>query len=452
MVDSFAQREAFLNLSGSGQPMNAAGPGKSLAKALEVIAEFSPADPTVAPVDFVRELARRWKENGGLLAGKHRHSDRYLDDLLRLQGTPIRSLTPKLVGRTNLKADDADVLVRLFLSHWSYKGDPHSGRITVPSSNLYEPMLSDAEIDEVSAYVSERIAAGETEASTPAAPPLLGQDTIQLIAEEFEESAALFNAAIGSPFLVPSEERALLGFKEIMDKLWAIERADSRGRILVWTMDLGRQVFADPESRLRFLHVQSLITRFKALVQFKDNDAEERWDWLQSHAIVVLHDTRSGRPDVPRLPDFDPNHVLFSAIPPKWAESDQFIALYGAKPAQANYSIFLRPAEPFPEQMKQPPQSPISSQSYGLRYFGHALVKHAENSEPKARGLQLPAPGWSYVEALGTVFVAAKQVLGLQTVPGQLSIDGTEINPSHAIEKLRHHGFRLLRLDDFVKF
>jgi hypothetical protein len=432
MVDSFAQCEASLDFSGSGQSMNAAGPHRNLAKALEVIAEFAPADPTVAPVDFVRELARRWKENGGLLAGKHRHSDRYLDDLLRLQGTPIRSLTPKLVGRTNLKADDADVLVRLFLSHWNYKGD--------------------AEIEEVSAYVSERIAAGETEASTPAAPPLLGHDTIQLIAGEFNESAALFNAAIGSPVLVPSEEKALLGFKEIMDKLWAIERGDSRGRILVWTMDLGRQVFADPESRLRFIHVQSLITRFKALVQFKDNAAEERWDWLQSHAIVVLHDTRSGRPDVPRLPDFDPHHVLFSAIPPKWAESDQFIALYGTKPAQANYSIFLRPAEPFPERMKRPPQSPISSQSYGLRYFGHALVKHAENSEPEARGLQLPAPGWSYVEALGTVFVAAKQVLGLQTVPGQLFIDGMEINPSHAIEKLRHHGFRLLRLDDFVKF
>ena len=36
-----------------------------------------------------------------MVAGKPRHSDRYLDDLLRGQGTLIKSLTPKLVGRTN---------------------------------------------------------------------------------------------------------------------------------------------------------------------------------------------------------------------------------------------------------------------------------------------------------------------------------------------------------------
>ena len=55
-----------------------------------------------------------------------------------------------------------------------------------------------------------------------------------------------------------------------------------------------------------------------------------------------------------------------------------------------------------------------------------------------------------YVEALGTVFVAAASILGLQSTPAELSIDGMTIDPRHAIEKLRHHGFLLLRLDEFM--
>src|SRR5215468_9290859 len=92
-------------------PMNAAAPPE-VAEALEVIGKYVSASPTDAPVEFVRELAQRWKDKGGHLSGKPRHSDRYLDDLLRWERTPIKSLTPKLVGRTNLKAEDAEVLVR----------------------------------------------------------------------------------------------------------------------------------------------------------------------------------------------------------------------------------------------------------------------------------------------------------------------------------------------------
>jgi len=141
--------------------MNPAAPRRGLTKSLEVIAEFVSADPAGAPAEFVRELARGWKDRGGLLAGKPRHSDRYLDDLLRLQGTPVRSLTPKLGGRTNLKETDAEVLVRLFLCHWTYTGEELSrgGMVTAPLPDLYEPMLPGEDIAEVSAYVAGRIKA-----------------------------------------------------------------------------------------------------------------------------------------------------------------------------------------------------------------------------------------------------------------------------------------------------
>jgi len=434
-------------------------PPKDVQGALEVVAKYVPASPTDAPVEFVRGLARAWKERGGFVAGKPRHSDRYLDDLLRQQGTPIRSLTPKLGGRTQIRPTDAGVLVRLFLSHWEYVGNLRSGEIGARSAAMYKPLMSDQEIEKVCEYIADRISAVgvEVRGEVESAPALYlqAQDTIDLIADQFQESAALFSAATGSPVVVPSPEMALIGFRELINRLWAIDSADSQERILVWTLDLGRQDFDDPESRSRFMNVQSLIIRFKALRRFKESVAEARWNWLQSRTVIVLHDTRSVRPEVPRLPAFDPHHVLFSAIPPKWAGSPEFLALYGSEHiGQANYTIFLRPpVKESPEATKLSDDiSPSIRRSYAFRYFGHALLKSDENGERELRGLRLKAPGWSYVEALGTIFVAASQMLGLQGAPAELSIDGIKIDPTHALEKLRHHGFLLLRLDEFMTY
>jgi hypothetical protein len=376
--------------------------------------------------------------------------------LLKVRGTPIRSLTPKLVGRTNLRAADARVLVRLFLSHWRYKGDANSGEIKAPTTDMYDPMLPDAEIGDISEYIAERITVSQSEtapaAAAPAAPHLPGQETFQLIVKEFQESVALITAATGSPVL-STEGKALIGFRDLMDSLWATERADNKPRLLIWTVDLGRRVFEDPESRKRFMHVQSLIARFKALEQFPESVTEARWNWLQSRVVIVLRDTRAGPPDVPRPSAFDPHHVLFSAIPPKWADSSDFVALYGqSHPSEANCSVFVRTTRQFQDRATRSDKNTVPDQSYALRYFGHALLKADENSGPELRGLRLESPGWSYVEALGNVFIAANQVLRLQTMPADLYFDAMKIHPAHAIEKLRHHGFRLLRLDEFMKF
>jgi hypothetical protein len=446
------------SLIGFRAPMNSVASPKVL-QSLEIIAQYVSTSPTEAPVEFVRDLAQRWKERGGFLSGKPRHSDRYLDDLLRWQGTPIRSLTPKLVGRTNLKAADADVLVRLFLSHWEYVGDPNSGEITARSVELYKPLLSVVEIEGVCGFVTERIAAVGAEARNGAESAtrlsMPGQDTIDIIATEFQEAAAYFTIGAGQTVLVGQPEMALIGFRNLMNRLWAIDKADSQERILVWTLDLGRQDFDDPESRLRFMNVESLISRFKALRRFKESVTEDRWDWLQSRAVIVLHDTRSVQPAIPWLPAFDPHHVLFSAVPPKWVDAPEFIALYrGGRVGQTNYTIFLRQsAEESLDATK--PLDEISSpmrRSYALRYFGHALLETDETGERQLRGLKLNAPGWSYVEALGTVFAAAAKTLGLRSASAELSIDGMKIDPAHAIEKLRHHGFLLLRLDEFMMF
>jgi hypothetical protein len=425
--------------------MNSVPSHKKVPESLEVIAKYVAVSPAEAPAQFVVDLAHQWKDRGGNVAGKPRHSDRYLDDLLRANGRPIRSLIPKLAGRTHLRPADAEVLVRTFLSHWDYIGDPHSGEIAARSADLYMPLLPEAEIEAVCAYVADRIEAlgaevrGASESETVLALP--GRHTSDLIADEFRDSAAYFQIGAGQTVLVAKPEMALVGFRDLIDRLWAIDSADRRDRMLVWTLDLGRQDFDDPESRLRFMNVVALLARFKALRRFPEGRSEERWNWLQSRAIIVLHDTRSGRPDVPQLPAFDPHHVLFSAIPPKWAGSPAFLTLYGTERLQeTSYSIFLKRTV----DREQP--------RFEFRYFGCAVLRAGDKDDPEPRALELNPPGRSYVEALGTVFEAAAFTLDIRNIPAELSIDGMKISSDHAIEKLRHHGFLLLRLEEFMRF
>jgi hypothetical protein len=79
---------------------------------------------------------------------------------------------------------------------------------------------------------------------------------------------------------------------------------------------LGGQDFDDPESRVKFVNVQALTSRFKALKLFKESVTEARWNWLQSRTIIVLHDTRNAQRDNTLPPPFETQHVLFSAFPP----------------------------------------------------------------------------------------------------------------------------------------
>jgi hypothetical protein len=435
--------------------MNSSSRPKDAPKSIEVVAHYVAANPCDEPVRFIRDLAQHWKTRGGAIAGKPRHSDRYLDHLLRGQGTPIRSLTPKLAGRTNMRPGDAGALVRLFLSHWDYVGDSRSVQAGEKSSVLYKPLLPDEQIEEVSRHVMDRISEvkrgtkGESESSPSRSIPW--RNMMEIFATEFQKSEATFFIGSGQSVLVTQPEMNLIGFRDVINKLWEIDKSDDHERILVWTLDLGRQDFEDVESRLRFMNAESLMTRFKALKRFKERDTEARWEWLKSRAVILLHDTRSVRPDVPRLPAFDPHHILFGAIPPRWVRLTTFGELFGTtfeRLPDSNYTIFLKNAAI--EEIDQSDR--ISSRArYALRYFGLVLLNNDEKGQREVRGLELDAPGRSYVEALGTVFVAARQMLGLRNTPADLLIEGMSIDQAYATEKLRHHGFSLQNIEEFLK-
>jgi hypothetical protein len=439
--------------------MNSSRRPKHTPTTVETLAHYVTVNPNDEPVRFIRELAQHWKTRGGTVAGKPRHSDRYLDDLLRQRGMRIRSLTPKLAGRTKVRPADAEALVRLFLSHWDYVGDAKNTDVSEGLATPYKPLIPDDQIEEISRYVKDRISEAEqqtkSESQSLSAAATPWRSLREIFTTEFQRSVAVFSVGSGQSVLVAHPETALIGFRNDINRLWEIDRADDRERVLIWALDFGRQDFEDPESRSRFMNAEALVARFKALKRFKERDTEARWNWLRSRAAILLHDTRSVRPDVPRLPAFDPHHILFGAIPPKWLRSATFRELYGTtfeRLSDSNYQIFLK--DTAVESLNEIDISDgISSRArYALHYFGLALLNVGEKGQREVKGLELDAPGRSYVEALGTAFVAARQMLGLRSAPADLLIDGMNIDQTHAAEKLRHHGFLLQNIDEFLKF
>jgi hypothetical protein len=402
-----------------------------------------------SPEDFIRTLHKAWKHAGGTLSGKPRHSDRFLSDYLNQQNNSVRSLTPKLVGKTRIKPKDAENLLWAFLSYW-----PESDAEGAESEELnYEQILSDEEIEDLADLIVAKINALPSLISSQVsrasselvADDIPGEPVAELVAQQFEDSDAYFIVGTERP-LVTQSRTELIGFRDIINQLKYIEDADGKARLLVWILDLGRQRFEDFESRQRYLNVQALITRFKALRLFQDRGKQERWEWLRSRAAFVVLDTLYDQPferGVKR-PSFVTHNVSFNAVAPEWAKNTNFRTLYGSELErldQRSFSVFLK-AEGWPA-----PTDEDEEAKEFVRYFGYASFKvdNKLNSDTVARGLDLPSPGDSYEDAYRTVYAAALDLLKLEN----RAIDAG-INGAQASAQLRLLGFRLMHLDEFM--
>jgi hypothetical protein len=298
-------------------------------------------------------------------------------------------------------------------------------------------MLSNDEVIEVASHVKRRVSEYWAEGGGEVTLP--GENTADLVATEFAKSDALFSVSSQQTLITAQPKQVLIGFRNLVNRLWETDGSDHRDRILVWVLDLGRQEFKDGS---RFLNVQEVRSRFKALKSFKERCAEARWCWLQSRAVIALYDPRASASKRER-PAFTARDTLFSEIPPSWVGLQQIRTLYGrnfGRLTATNFTIFLR----------RPVKSPSEDSSlnkddrYELRYFGHALF--APRSDParrEARGLQLPPPGENYADAFRTIYGAATEFL--RPTSFELADGKTAIN------KLRRLGFRLLGLEEFME-
>jgi hypothetical protein len=419
----------------------------SLEKLKELIPDIP--DPNSQSESFVRAIHRGWKSSGGYVSGKPRHSDRFLTDKLKESGAEVRSLTPKLVGKTRISAKDAETLLRFFLQNWPEGEEGEDGEVL---SVLYAPLLSKTQIDEIVALVSDGIVTGaipilSAEPLTAEQPAtqiayLPGEAAGKLIQRMFQECDAYFIVGTERPLVTQQPRTELWGFRNIINQLKEIEETENRPRPIIWVLDMGRQKFEeeDVEARQRYLGVQALLTRFKALQHFEDRGREERWAWLNKHAAIMVFDIRLEPGDMRgiRRPTFAAHHVSFTAVAPLWAMNSNFRALYGSdleRLDQRNFSVFYRAAG-WPAFTEAGEETRVHR-----RYFGYASF-----AREVGRGMELPSPGANYEDAYRTAYAAAVDMLGLENKSAETFVD-----PKHAAAQLRYLGYRLLPLSEFMK-
>jgi hypothetical protein len=272
-----------------------------------------------------------------------------------------------------------------------------------------------------------------------------GTDTADLIAAEFKKSAALITVSTQQTLIVAQPDFKFVGFVRLVSRLIAIDAADEGERILVWILDQGYRNIQDFGSRVRFENVDELARRFKVLRFFEDREAQARWDWLKSRALVVLRDPVSGAHDK-ALPDFSARRLLLEAIPIPWIGAANFRALYGRNFEhlnEANYTIFLDGSD---DSAVGDRSSDGDERDRGrdMRCYAHAKFAPDGGGDHQVRGIELPCPGNEYEVAFRTVYAAATDFLGLRRSVGHA------IDAKKAAEELQSLGFLLLRLDEFV--
>lgn len=414
----------------------AADEDQQVAEALEKLSDrLDVGDPADNPADYIRAIHAAWKQEGGLLSGKPRHSDRFLAENLNRLKTPVRSLTPKLVGKTRIKGNDATALLRYLLTNWPEGGSEESSEASIS----YAPLMEADEIDAVAEHVallldSDTPPMGDQSDSDVLILP--GRSFVEFALECLEEAVGVVIASPENTLIVPNKKTVLVGFRNLINEFWGIEKKDTRPRILGWVVDIGRQTFDDENARTVYMNVQNLQTRFKALRDFDDRNAQERWDWLKSRVFIVVfdgrHDEGAALPKAKR-PLFVAHHVSFTAVAPAWLALPEFRGLYGSNLERLNDRNFSI----FPQEDGE------------LRYIGQATfnIGPKERGESQLRSIELSSPGTNYDDALRTVTLAGASVL---QVPLKFNIEN-KIDGKDSVEKLRHLGYRVLTLEQFLK-
>jgi hypothetical protein len=244
--------------------------------------------------------------------------------------------------------------------------------------------------------------------------------------------------------LITQPKTELIGFRNLMTSFRAIEETDGKQRPLIWVLDLGRQKFDDLDARMRFLNVQSLLSRFKALKRFEEVGAQERWQWLQLRAAIVLLDTRGDARHGERIrrPTFAAHNVSLTTLDSIWLDSQNFRDLYGnnlERVRHRTFSVFFNALSDW-----------SSASEWGMdefRYFGYAqFLSDGMRVELQTRGIELPPLSTNYVEAYRAVCAACAYVLGLKYHSNMTLLAGED-----AMQQLRYLGYHVLGLNEFIE-
>lgn len=269
-------------------------------------------------------------------------------------------------------------------------------------------------------------------------------ETVDSVVDRFltEADAQIMVSAEHTLIVRPKTE--LVGFKNRINQFYRIEQADGKKRPLIWVLDFGRQIFDDIDARMRFLNVQALISRFKALKYFEDDRGIERWQWLQSRAVIVLFDPRRDGPQGERIqrPTFAAHNISLTTLDSLWWSSEQFGLLYQNDEEQmrpGTFSIFFNASCDW--------SSKTEWETSEFRYFGYSqFATDLKRTDLHTRGIELPPLPRIYVDAYKAVCAACAHALNLEILPKKQLPNGVA-----ATQQLRYLGYHILNINEFME-
>ena len=235
-----------------------------------------------------------------------------------------------------------------------------------------------------------------------------------------------------------------------MDEYWKIDTSDNIDRSLIWIVDPGDRDIYNDESLAALANAERLATFFRSVRLLSDENAEARWRWLSSHAVVLVgsvdrvvidriyashsekFESISTDVDVVRR-SVKYSHFLLDVSPPSWLRSTQFTKLYGENLQNLESSAFLLY---------------LDDAETCWRYFGYApadppiLAKNGKVSF--AKYLELGSPGPSFDRVASIVHAAASF---------RLSMHNPNIGEEERFRSLvilRHLDFAVFKLVEFL--
>ena len=264
-----------------------------------------------SPGKFLREFYETWYQNGDLEGGKPRNSIRRMRDEWLTGEQTVRSLHPKLKGQVKLGRRDGQRLIDLFLSRWEYVGSrrkddavTEDGYVPFPSTDI--SALRNTLVDAIFGLDSTVVLLPKLEKDIEPEEDAVTQ-SVRSYKSLIQESDALITVSSRQSVLGPSASEGMRLWWHLVEDMATHDVYNEK--VFIWIIDLGSRQVEDEGAFAEYCNAGLLALHFASFGNFisaHDQDAEDhgpvsrrlslpndenrlkRWEWLKSHAVVVV--------------------------------------------------------------------------------------------------------------------------------------------------------------------
>ena len=433
------------------------------------------------PGRFLRDMYEVWHLQGGMEGGRWRNSIRRMREDWLTGRNHVPSLHPKLMGRVRVTRSDARALIDLFLGRWRYAEGQDPLRTITTDGYVGFPASDRRKLRDL--LLRALVRSGDADAAIELPRQRREQDTIEEtkrrwvnVEQVMRDADALVTLSRHRITVESSAVETMANFWHIMNHLYRSDQSNGGSeRIFIWVVDIGERLVEQKTSFSEYLNAGQLALQFKSFASFdslydnntttsstllprlqiaEDVHRNQRWEWLSARTVIAIQNLRREEFDglyedqdvVPRelrLKEIGvtAENILPNKTPREWAKTLRMLYGRNTEAADATITVFYR----------QPTSSSEKSER-DVRYFAHgpavtgkdAAGGSLPNVALATRSLELQSPHQNYDDAFRLLYWAARFRL-------RKGNEDERRESLVALAYLRNHGFRFLRLGDYLR-